>query len=308
MKKLFIIGNGFDIAHNLPTKYSDYREFLRKTDNNIDFLMKLEKTYELMGDIDVWWRDFETNLGKGYNFEVEFESMAYQTIDEMVTDDGEVMYDIEDTLKKYFEQYYEFMNKLNDTVLEWVNSIDISKTKRITSRIENSESYYFTFNYTDLLEKLYGICPARVCHIHGSKYDKSVIMGHGNTAAIDQFREQALEAENRFAKNEATIANGIYEFYCASFKDTKKIINEHTLVFKEYCGIKEVHVFGHSFGMVDIPYFKAIKKHIMKDADWYFYIYCKPEEFCLKKKEWKDMLKCLHINEKHIHILSTDKF
>ena len=28
MKKLFIIGNGFDIAHGLPTKYSDFQNYL----------------------------------------------------------------------------------------------------------------------------------------------------------------------------------------------------------------------------------------------------------------------------------------
>ena len=28
MSTLFIIGNGFDIAHGIPTKYSDFREFI----------------------------------------------------------------------------------------------------------------------------------------------------------------------------------------------------------------------------------------------------------------------------------------
>ena len=27
-KTLFVIGNGFDIAHGLPTKYSDFRDYL----------------------------------------------------------------------------------------------------------------------------------------------------------------------------------------------------------------------------------------------------------------------------------------
>ena len=30
MSSLFIIGNGFDIAHGIPTKYSDFREFILK--------------------------------------------------------------------------------------------------------------------------------------------------------------------------------------------------------------------------------------------------------------------------------------
>lgn len=30
MTKLFIIGNGFDTAHSLQTKYSDFREYMYK--------------------------------------------------------------------------------------------------------------------------------------------------------------------------------------------------------------------------------------------------------------------------------------
>lgn len=30
MKKLFIIGNGFDVAHKLPTKYSDFQDYLEE--------------------------------------------------------------------------------------------------------------------------------------------------------------------------------------------------------------------------------------------------------------------------------------
>lgn len=31
MTNLFIIGNGFDLSHNLPTHYDNFREYLRTT-------------------------------------------------------------------------------------------------------------------------------------------------------------------------------------------------------------------------------------------------------------------------------------
>lgn len=36
--KLIIIGNGFDIAHSLPTRYEDFKKYLRESisDNNLD--------------------------------------------------------------------------------------------------------------------------------------------------------------------------------------------------------------------------------------------------------------------------------
>lgn len=68
--------------------------------------MRMESTYGLGKSTDYWWRDFETNLGEGDAFETDFETMAECAIDEMVTDDGEEMYDVEDTLRYHFEPYY----------------------------------------------------------------------------------------------------------------------------------------------------------------------------------------------------------
>ena len=41
--KLYIIGNGFDIAHGLPTQYWDFRKYLEKVD--YDFLRAFEMHY-----------------------------------------------------------------------------------------------------------------------------------------------------------------------------------------------------------------------------------------------------------------------
>ena len=43
--KLFLIGNGFDRAHGLPTDYWDFRSFLSKV--HPDFLMGFEEHYQL---------------------------------------------------------------------------------------------------------------------------------------------------------------------------------------------------------------------------------------------------------------------
>ena len=75
MKRLFIIGNGFDLAHKIPTRYLDYRAFLKSSPENEDFCMRMESTYGLGKSTDYWWRDFETNLGEGDAFETDFETM-----------------------------------------------------------------------------------------------------------------------------------------------------------------------------------------------------------------------------------------
>lgn len=54
---LVIIGNGFDLAHRLPTKYADFYHYLEKTNPNcIDRLDSLFTFGEQ-------WCDFENGLG-----------------------------------------------------------------------------------------------------------------------------------------------------------------------------------------------------------------------------------------------------
>lgn len=308
MKRLFIIGNGFDLAHGLPTRYLDYRDFLNRSSENEDFCMRMEKTYGLDEFSDYWWQDFETNLGIGYSFEDDFELMAECAINDMVTDDGEEMYDIEETLRYHFKPYYNFMNKLNKTVLQWVRSIDITGIKPIFKRITSKDNYFLTFNYTDILEDVYKIPINKICHIHGSATEGSVIMGHGNIAAIEKYQKEADEKEEKLDKNGAEISRGIYEFYIASFKDTKRIIYMNNFILDTFMGITEIHVFGHSLGEVDMPYFQEIKKRVLNTADWYFYIYCNANELSEEKKEVYKKIECLRIGRKHVHVLQASKF
>lgn len=308
MKRLFIIGNGFDLAHGLPTKYLDYRTFLKSSPENDDFCMRMENTYGLGEFTDYWWRDFETNLGEGDAFETDFETMAESVIDDMVTDDGEEMYDIEESLRYHFEPYYNFMNKLNKTVLQWVESIDITSIKPIFKRINAKDNYFLTFNYTNVLEEVYNIPTSKIFHIHGSATEGSVIMGHGNMVAIEKYQKEANEKEERLDKNGAEISRAIYEFYIASFKDTKRIIDMNKFTINKYMGVTEIHIFGHSLGEVDIPYFQEIKKHVLNTANWYFYILCDAKELPEKKKELYKKIERLRIGRKHVHVLQTTKF
>ena len=57
MGDLIILGNGFDLAHELPTKYSDFRDFTWI--NNREFYEQLTK-YIFEDDL---WNDFENALG-----------------------------------------------------------------------------------------------------------------------------------------------------------------------------------------------------------------------------------------------------
>lgn len=60
---LYIIGNGFDLAHGMPTKYDDFKRWLVENDR-IDVIQELQHAFpSTKGGNYLLWSDFETALG-----------------------------------------------------------------------------------------------------------------------------------------------------------------------------------------------------------------------------------------------------
>lgn len=58
MMQLCIIGNGFDLAHGVPSSYYKFRDYVKAND------FELFKTLECYIDIEDFWGDFENNLSR----------------------------------------------------------------------------------------------------------------------------------------------------------------------------------------------------------------------------------------------------
>lgn len=171
MKRLFIIGNGFDIAHGLPTRYLDFREFLEK--NDFSFFERVFEIYkysfrrkihpvtheilnlnnEVKDEYGLLWQDFEINMGNineniipnEYEFRLEWKDKYDDQVREIIDQD----------IKKTFYEVYEH---LQDKLDEWISNIDITNlTKK--SLLINKKNYdlYLNFNYTRVLEEVYNI-------------------------------------------------------------------------------------------------------------------------------------------------------
>ncbi len=64
MRTLYLLGNGFDIAHNLDTSYSSFRAFLEK--KHEDFLTQFESLYHIqpLDDTEPWYTEKAQKNGK----------------------------------------------------------------------------------------------------------------------------------------------------------------------------------------------------------------------------------------------------
>lgn len=156
---LYIIGNGFDIAHDIKCRYSDFHNYLIK--NNIDFtLSTLLDTFPL----DLEWSNFEDALSSPNELiERQIDSLDYGVYVKETIQDG--------------------FNK-------WVKTLDLQPINTFASLKPNS--IFLSFNYTSVLEIGYNINEKRVCHIHRLAADSyffnnvDMAFGHGKKCSPDK--------------------------------------------------------------------------------------------------------------------------
>jgi len=282
MSNLFIIGNGFDLAHNLPTGYNDFYKYLIETypevknmeptfniesrqlpdggeefDRNevVAFLIDVISEAEEVGNN---WSDIENTLGK-LDFDRYFDDMDYIYVDE---DDDRELYRRPQRYKEVSRNFHKVVIQIKDLFAEWINSIDTFDTnpkKTFVDLINPEEDTFFTFNYTPILQELYNA--QLVKHVHGSQ-GKDIIIGHGEEPKIISNgyigTENALERIHSELRKETTfiIENELYEFY-----DSLE-------------SVKNIYSYGFSFSQVDLPYIETICLYLdTKSMTWYLNSY-----------------------------------
>lgn len=252
---LYIIGNGFDLAHGIKSSYSNFREWL--VVNNKDNLVGMMDVF-FSNQRDVW-SGIEQALG-----EYDEESILdYCRPDEEFDDEHSLSASarVEDSPMTIFQPV---LDEFREAYHNWVNSIEINGIERIYNL--NPESLFFTFNYTDTLETEYGINKNQVTHIHGSRLnDDEYIIGHNNYRDPSSvWSDDALIFEQQAHENIITWMNEFSKQY------SKNIAN-YSSFFGSLENIKQIVVIGHSMSKVDWPYFEEIIKNIGKDVPWLVY-------------------------------------
>lgn len=247
--KLFILGNGFDIAHGLLTRYCHFRTYL----NQIQEVEANEFDNRNRASIVTYfdrlcdgsnWKDIEYALGlfplylEGYNPQI---------------DD-----------RKEKEKYVFYQSSLLLEVIyafrRWANSIaidDAEPQNTFTQIIKGGDFAFLTFNYTPILEKIYSIQETAICHIHGKQGDQ-VIMGH-NRRADDSIDFWLL----------ADVAPYLCQEFYRLFKDPIVNIRHNQNFFNSLEDLTDIYSYGFSFSEPDRKYIELICEKTTERTVWH---------------------------------------
>lgn len=271
--RLFIIGNGFDISHDIPSKYSNFYNYLRL--NRQDILVAMERFYCIENDSDLW-SDFENSLEKDINYDALSEIIG-ENVPNFASDefkDGD-WYDA----YIYIEQDCDdLLRNIRSGFEEWIKSLE---TMQIVKKLKiDTSATYMTFNYTTVLEQVYRIPTSNICYIH-NKVGEELIFGHGKSSEDFNVKEalygdeKALlsidedgNIESSEVGHERIAENAVCAFYDKMRKNTEEIIQNRSKFFNNLTEVDEVIVLGHSYNYIDFPYFEKIAESIDKNAKW----------------------------------------
>lgn len=223
MVTLYIIGNGFDLAHNLKTSYDDLKEYLRI--NNPDVFNQINEQL-FIGDDDLW-SSFEQNVGTDDSyFDQGFRdivSEAQAIADGMVSDADPLLgdvytqifdndMDIENTIRETLTSRYGkfkfdnlkeiFLNALSE-LLKGADMVSktINKNKIIDTFLRNSKNPKFiTFNYTHTLENIYHIPPSDILYLHGELGKTQLLFGNQESNITSLRHDEFTEPDYEFEK------------------------------------------------------------------------------------------------------------
>lgn len=274
-RKLYLIGNGFDIDHGFKTKYTDFRNWLCEQNDlnpNDDYstdtweipveneavhggpaFIEKDLAKFFLGIIDECtennWNNFESCLGsKLVGFAKKWHMQEPDLEDDRHLFDGPL------NNEEASNNFRNVVPELKRLFVEWVSDelcyIDYSNGKSKLGKYIDINGEYISFNYTKTLSEIYCVDSSKIHYIHGvCDEPDSIIVGHGDS------HEYEID-ENYYG------SCGLDEAYECLYKDTEQIIINNRELFSSLNDIEEIYSLGFGFSDVDMKYVREIYRTI----------------------------------------------
>ena len=262
---LHIVGNGFDLAHGIASSYADFKDYAWKHGDQYQIGL-LETCYPDVnpknGELYLW-SDLERALGN-LDFQAAFEA---STDDIQLEDghEGRYIAQMEDAPEFLLGMMFDAFHRVFE---DWANDIDNNVDPMPNLFHFGGGDNYLSFNYTDTLEKVYGVPRNRINYIHGRRNsnDEIIVGHHAVVNANDHLSDDPMVYEYQGYDN---IANEVNK----QRKLTSDIIANNSEYWQSLGQVDKVMVYGHSLTDVDMDYFHEVAKHVKGVCEWHFSIY-----------------------------------
>lgn len=322
MKTLYIIGNGFDIHHKLDTRYQSFANYL--AENNSEVYDLLLNYYGLPDITNPELTDEEYALWS--RFEQALADLDYLTV---LDDNSDLIArpgagDFRDRDWHSYQVEMELIIKdLTTTLISDFNSFILEVEYEnipddMLIELED-DSHFSNFNYTETLQKGYGIPEEKITYIHNraDTDNCTLILGHGTDPSnfIEKEEEppRGLSEEELYEWREQkadeydysyeSAKQEILSYYTKAFKNTASIIENNIDFFANLAEVENVIVLGHSISEVDLRYFEILKAKLNENVIWRVSYYSE-----LEKQMHKETLLKIGINETNIVQLKITDF
>lgn len=226
-RKLYIIGNGFDLWHGMPTSLSEFKGFVEVHDSD---LLKAIQDY-LPADED--WSDLELAL-------------ADIDVDSIVQDHEHLMmpYGAEDWSDSGHHDFQHEVSRIVETLSkelrcrlgQWLRQVPVPtlSTAEVHLHSIDPTALFLTFNYTSTLEQLYLVPDRHILHIHGRAefLDSNLVLGHAWNPLDRQSLNERPDIED--IDTRLMEANSILDkYFSATFKHSDRLLQEYRPFFGE---------------------------------------------------------------------------
>lgn len=250
--KLCIIGNGFDLQHEIPSEYRDFREFVQACDSDL-------------------LRDVDDYLPAGDDWSHLEQALAEIDVDHIVENLEQFMpsYGADDWSDSGHHDFQYEVGRLVERLsielrqqfARWIRQVPIPTPATTPRRLQAIEptAFFLTFNYTPTLQESYGVPDTRILHIHGRANlpDSDLVLGH----AWNSQQRPSLNHRNDIAEMDTRLVEAntiIDDYFSATFKPSTRLIEEHRPFFEQLTTLEEIDVLGHSVSAGDEPYYRAL--------------------------------------------------
>lgn len=277
-KHLYIIGNGFDLHHDIKSSYRNFRNWLYE--NNSSVILDIEEAYGYC-DED-WWSDFENQLGSLDILEYA-SNIANENTPDLTSDHCDRMWnDAQIEVEQNLDGLY---RDLRNCFRDWILQLNPPREDKMIELIREN-SCFLTFNYTKTLEKLYNIPSIQILHIHGCIDDnEEFVLGHGIDVDelrnmllvndpvppcendLEEYEQWKMEMEQEHPFHQQLAEDAAIHGVASQKKPVEKLLQQYKYFFDSLNEVTHVHIYGMSFSEVDAPYLNKVA-NMAQNAKW----------------------------------------